>query len=82
MYRIYYHFFKLGILDKKRVQQPDANVTTTAHFDGAQRVASEGTVLLKNEKAVLPLDSGKKGIHILVMGTQAAKPMIGGWGSG
>ena len=55
VYRLYYQFFKLGIFDKKRIEQPKKNVTTEAHLNLAKVIAEDSMVLLKNERDALPL---------------------------
>lgn len=50
------------------------------HYAAAHRIATEGIVLLKNDKAILPIDTLKMP-RILVVGENAIKSMVVGGGS-
>ncbi len=54
--------------------------TTTEHFAASRKIAQEGIVLLKNEKAILPIDT-KKVKTIAVIGENADRKMSLGGGS-
>lgn len=62
----------------KHKKQPKSVVLSKAHIDLARKVAHKGTVLLKNEDNVLPLEKGKK---IALVGRYANKINVGDHGS-
>jgi len=74
---ILYVMAKVGLFDG-RTRAP-GSINTKEHQALARRVAEEGTVLLKNDKGVLPLDpNGVK--TVVVMGKGAVtKHCNGGW---
>jgi beta-glucosidase len=82
---LYYNltpYFRLGIYDSPSKGKPDADVSTPEHQALAQRVAEEGTVLLKNKASVLPVDPAKVK-SIAVIGDDAgSRVTIGLNGSG
>lgn len=78
-FRILWPFFKMGLFDEPNTNSKDNNVTSDDHNHIARAIASQGTVLLKNE-GVLPLGSDVK--NIVVIGKQAASPTVHGGGSG
>ncbi len=55
-------------------------VDVEAGWDTARRIAEQSTVLLKNDKSILPLDRAKMR-SIAVIGTHADEAMISGGGS-
>jgi beta-glucosidase len=57
--------FALGLFDHQRTGSPSATVTSPQHTQVALQTAEEGTVLLKNDTSVLPLDASK--IHSLAV---------------
>jgi len=57
----------------------DRNVTGAAHKALARELAAKGTVLLKNDGALLPL---ARGLKIALIGPDAVKPYTAGQGSG
>jgi len=77
VHRILRTMFAFGLFDR-----PAPSGTIDAQADGkiARDVAEQGTVLLKNDGALLPLDSGKLG-SIAVIGPNAGQAMTGGGGS-
>jgi beta-glucosidase len=77
VHRILRSMFATGVID----DPPQKGVVDVMHgFEVAQRIAEQGTVLLKNDGALLPLDAGK--IHsIAVIGPHADVGMISGGGS-
>jgi beta-glucosidase len=62
--------FALGLFDHPHTGSPSATVTSPQHTQAALQTAEAGTVLLKNDGSVLPLDSAR--IHsIAVIGADA-----------
>ena len=77
--RILTVIFESGLYD--RPHRGGVAIDTPAQRAVARQAAVEGTVLLKNEGSVLPLDTGR--IHSLaVIGPGAATARVGGGGSG
>ena len=75
--RILRAMFATGVIDDPPVKSV---VDVLGGFDVAQRIAEQGTVLLKNDHGQLPLDASK--IHsIAVIGHHADVGMISGGGS-
>jgi beta-glucosidase len=74
-------FIKFGLYEEELPDNFSANVTSQEHQDIARKGVEQSTILLKNEKNVLPLQK-KKGMHILVLGNQAGEPVLHGTGSG
>ncbi len=71
--------FESGLYDRQ--QTPDVPIDTPAQRAIARQAAAEGMVLLKNQGALLPLDTAK--VHsIAVIGPSAATARVGGGGSG
>jgi beta-glucosidase-like glycosyl hydrolase len=56
------------------------NVTSVAHNELARRISAESTVLLQNNNSLLPISASVK--NILLVGTEAAAPIVHGGGSG
>ena len=65
------------VLDRTR---PFGSFCSEEHFAAARRIGEEGVVLLKNDRAVLPLDGGQLR-KIAVIGENAVKMMTVGGGS-
>jgi beta-glucosidase len=65
--RLWRYMFKLGLVDNPVNGNATAVARAQAHLDLAQKMAEEGSVLLKNEDATLPL-SKKKYKKIAVFG--------------
>jgi len=63
-------------------QKPAGSINTRAHQDTARKVAEEGIVLLKNDRAVLPLDASKIGSIAVVGNDATVKQAYGGQSSG
>ncbi|WP_192384412.1 beta-glucosidase [Mesorhizobium silamurunense] len=59
--------------------RPNAEAEFKKHHALSRRMAAESIVLLKNEKAILPLDAAKFG-KIAVVGAAAVEPVIQGSG--
>ena len=70
--RLMRSLFRIGVFDDPPPSEPDASMTdvhTTAHTGIALQAAENGSVLLKNDGAALPLRTGN--IHIAVIGGAA-----------
>jgi beta-glucosidase len=79
--RILTQMFRFGLFDHPALGGPKAVVTSPAHIDLAKKVAADGTVLLKNDGALLPLDPNQVR-SIAVIGHGAGKAArTGGGGS-
>lgn len=64
-YRIVRAHIASGIFDVPRIAAPDADVSTPESVDLARRLAEEGSVLLKNDDGVLPLDGDAASIAVI-----------------
>jgi beta-glucosidase len=73
--RILTSMFAAGLFDRTQTGTMAATVTSAAHTALARQVAAEGSVLLKNSNAVLPVPASTK--SIAVIGT----PLYQGGGS-
>jgi beta-glucosidase len=73
--RILTPMFRRGLFDRTQTGTMAATVTSAAHTAVARQVAAEGSVLLKNSNAVLPVPATTK--SIAVVGT----PLYQGGGS-
>ncbi len=73
--------FRFGLFDHPARGNPDATVTSPAHAKVAREVAEQGSVLLKNEGGLLPLDASR--VHsIAVIGPGGgSQAMTSGGGS-
>jgi beta-glucosidase len=85
--RILYSMFRLGLFDHVPAEGAAAAATPASNADSiamAARVAEEGTVLLKNAGAVLPLSGLGKRIAVIgpAAGPQGATLAEQGYGSG
>ena len=82
VYRMLYAMFKVGLFDRPASGNFTANVTSEAHYALARKAAAGSTVLLKNDRQVLPIDQ-KKVTTIAVLGDAGdLAPVVGGKGSG
>ncbi|ROR46360.1 beta-glucosidase [Kitasatospora cineracea] len=63
--RVLVPMFRRGLFDHPQNGNRDAVVTTAANAAVAQRVAEEGSVLLKNDAAVLPVAPSVKSIAVI-----------------
>jgi beta-glucosidase len=79
--RILSQMFRLGLFDHPPMGDPKATVTSAAHAGVARTVAEDGTVLLKNEGGVLPLDPSRVKSIAVIGGDAADKARTGGGGS-
>ena len=73
VHRIVITMFRLGLFDhvpSERGQAFSANASTRASISMAQRIAEEGTVLLRNTGGILPL--GAPGKRIALIGSPAS----------
>lgn len=61
-------------------KRPFGSLCSEEHYQAARIIAHEGIVLLKNDRALLPIDV-KKGGRLLVVGENAIKMMTVGGGS-
>ncbi|MER7930032.1 glycoside hydrolase family 3 C-terminal domain-containing protein [Streptomyces sp. NPDC096057] len=64
-YRVVKAYIKNGLFDHPLPTTPEDNVSTAAHKQVAQQIATEGSVLLKNDGNVLPLSSKAKTIAVI-----------------
>lgn len=75
VHRLVLTMFRTGLFDNPPTPEPQASqavVTNAAHLAMARRIATEGTVLLKNATHALPLNI--KGKKVLVLGSGAINP--------
>jgi beta-glucosidase len=78
--RILTSMFTRGLFDRPQTGTVDATVTTPEHVALARRVAADGSVLLKNDNAVLPVGAAVRSIAVLGAGGSSA-PLYQGGGS-
>ncbi len=71
---------RLTMLTAMKRNKPYGSFHSPEHYAAARRIAAEGTVLLKNDRAILPIDTTKH-LNILVVGENAIKMMTVGGGS-
>ncbi|MBK5072893.1 glycoside hydrolase family 3 C-terminal domain-containing protein [Budviciaceae bacterium CWB-B4] len=70
----------LRLLDKfKQHKHSDVKADFKAHHQLAQKIAAESLVLLKNEREILPIQSGKIK-RVAILGKPAQEPVIQGSG--
>jgi beta-glucosidase len=65
--RTWRYMFKLGMVDNPVTGNAESVARTQAHLDLAQKMAEDGSVLLKNDDQTLPL-SPQKYTHVAVYG--------------
>ena len=70
--RILLEMFRFGLFDHPSTGSLTATVTTQAHARTSQKIAEDGTVLLKDNGRVLPFTS-RPGQNIAVIGSDAGK---------
>lgn len=80
-HRVAKTFIRMGLYEKELPDNFKGNVTRQEHFNLALEGVEKSTIMLKNFNSTLPLDK-KKGMNILVMGSDAGTPVISGGGSG
>ncbi len=79
--RILTEMFRFKLISKPLTGSTSATVTTPAHQALGDKVAEDGTTLLKDSSSVLPLPAGHGG-NVAVIGPSAsASPTYGGGGS-
>lgn len=78
--RILTPMFRRGLFDRAQTGNLDATVTSAAHTALARQVAAQGSVLLKNANAILPIAAGTQSIAVIGTGGGSA-PMYQGGGS-
>ena len=74
--RVLRTIFRTAMNPKKVI----GSMTSEAHYDACRRIGEEGIVLLKNQKAILPIEKGRYK-RILVVGDNATRNMSYGGGS-
>lgn len=78
--RILTQQFKYGMFDTDR-GSPDANATSAAHTETARDIAAAGTVLMKNDDDLLPLDPDAQQSIVVIGEAAKTAPITGGGGS-
>ncbi|MFD5752508.1 glycoside hydrolase family 3 C-terminal domain-containing protein [Streptomyces sp. NPDC127033] len=63
--RVVRAYIKAGLFDHPLPAQPENDVTSDAHRAVARQIATEGSVLLKNQDRILPLSSKAKKIAVI-----------------
>jgi beta-glucosidase len=77
--RVLTEMFRFGLFSHPRAGSPGDAVTTPSHVNVATKVAEDGTTLLKNQGAALPL---RESDSVAVIGPAAStSPAYGGGGS-
>ena len=79
--RILTPMFAVGVFDTNNTNTQDNNVTNAANVALARRLGAQSIVLLKNDKATLPLAPGKP-MKLALIGKTAMEPVVHGGGSG
>jgi len=81
--RILTEMFSFGMFDKAQTGSTGADVSTAAHAAIGQQVAEEGTVLLKNSGAQLPLStSAQKTVAVIGSAASTGVESAGGGSAG
>src|SRR3954454_1768975 len=70
-----------GQLDRTSTGSHDAVVTSEEHQDFAEQLSEQGTVLLKNQDGVLPIDDQQAGSVAVIGATAQTAPIYTGGGS-
>ena len=63
--RVVTPMFRLGLVDKPNAGNVTADARSPAHLDLARRIAEKGTVLLRNERGVLPFGPRVRSIAVI-----------------
>jgi beta-glucosidase len=79
-YRVLYSMFRTGLFDNPVPTTPGAIATTAAHQQVGLDASEQGTVLLKNDGNVLPLDAAKAK-NVVLLGSAASTDAITTGGS-
>lgn len=81
--RVLTPLFAVGAFDERNATgSPDANVTTQAHATLAAQLSAASTVLLKNDRDILPLPHASNKYTVAVIGAEAMGLTVHGGGSG
>jgi len=81
--RILSALYAVGAMDRPATGDINANVTSPLRAGIARDLAARSTVILKNEKDILPLDHNKLPKGVAVLGSAAKDaPIVAGGGSG
>lgn len=75
--RVVTAYIKNGLFDHPMADSPVANASTAAHLALAQQLSEQGSVLLKNAKAALPL-TAKKSLKVALFGPTASSTATNG----
>ena len=78
--RILRTLFQFGFFDREAYKDDPAQIDKAAHHTAAGDLETQGMVLLRNERNVLPLDAGKIG-KLAVIGPETTKLRNGGGSS-
>ncbi|GAA1995371.1 glycoside hydrolase family 3 C-terminal domain-containing protein [Catenulispora subtropica] len=79
--RILREMFAFGLFDRAATGSPGATVTTPAHAATAKSIAEEGSVLLKNNGALLPLSTSSTHSIAVIGDSAGTDAMSAGGGS-
>ncbi len=79
--RILAPVFQLGLFDHGPIGSPTANVQSAAHTQLSRNAAAQGTVLLKNNGSILPLNASTVGSIAVIGSAAGTNPVVTGSGS-
>lgn len=80
--RILTPMFQVGLFDRSPVGSPDANVQSEEHKRIARDASAQGTILLKNQGDILPIDPSTVRSLAVIGPAADSSPIIVGGGSG